>query len=77
MKKKVTFLEEVAGVQSWARLQSLIFTVLFALAFGWHVYLHGLKFDYAILLAIVAVVPKGLQKLVELKYGGKHEEVAN
>lgn len=75
--KKVKFLEEKEGVQSFARLQSLIFTILFVVAFGWHVYKNGMTFDFAILLAIVTVVPKGLQKFVELKFGKTDETRVN
>ena len=78
--KKISFLEEEQGVQSWQRLQSLLLTILFILAVGYHVYLQGLTFELTIVLAAVAVIPKSFQKIVEMKYGkddaDKPKEVA-
>ena len=76
MKTVVGYLYEAAGVQSFQRLQSLILTILFVLAIGYHVYREGLSFDMAILLACVAVLPKTFQKIVEMKYGQDKNEVS-
>lgn len=66
---KTKFLEVAPGEQSWQRLQSLLLTILFMLAAGYHVYKYGLTFEMAILLAAVAVLPKTFQKIVEVKFG--------
>jgi hypothetical protein len=72
--KKIGFLDEAPGVQSFQRLQSLLLTVLFILAVGYHVYKAGLNFELAIILAAVAVLPKTFQKIVEMKYGNSKNE---
>lgn len=65
---KTRFLEEAPGVRSWARLQSLLLTILLMIIAGYQAYKQDISIELIVILGLLATAPKVLQKVWEKKY---------
>lgn len=67
MNDRIGFFEEKDGKLSYQRLQSIILLCLFCIVTGFEVYKNQIDFEVLALLAVAAIAPKLLQKVVENK----------
>ena len=67
MNKRIGFFEEYDGKLSYQRLQSIILLILFCVVTCYEIYKNQINFEVLLLLAVAAIAPKLLQKIVETK----------